>query len=151
MGLPSSGVESLYRNPIDKARAATPMLPPPPRPPQPPQFTAPLSRTALTARACGHCHWYVAAIGWLSTTHPPTYPPTVPPPPPLLRSLSPRPLCCQVAKYLATHHAQDFMIWNLSERTYDYSKFHNQVGGGVGRTCHGSRPGRAMWRPCCLA
>lgn len=32
-----------------------------------------------------------------------------------------------VAKFLKTSHPNSFMIWNLSEREYDYGKFDNQL------------------------
>eukprot|EP01091_Cochliopodium_minus_P018634 TRINITY_DN7614_c0_g1_i1.p1 TRINITY_DN7614_c0_g1~~TRINITY_DN7614_c0_g1_i1.p1 ORF type:complete len:679 (-),score=154.91 TRINITY_DN7614_c0_g1_i1:367-2403(-) len=32
-----------------------------------------------------------------------------------------------VAKFLKTNHKNHFMIWNLSEKEYDYSKFDNQL------------------------
>lgn len=32
-----------------------------------------------------------------------------------------------LSHYLDTHHRDQYMIWNLSERQYDTSKFHNQV------------------------
>jgi hypothetical protein len=32
-----------------------------------------------------------------------------------------------VAKFLKTSHPNCFMIWNLSEREYDYGKFDNQL------------------------
>ena len=32
-----------------------------------------------------------------------------------------------VAAVLAARHGGHFMIWNISEETYDYSKFENQV------------------------
>ena len=32
-----------------------------------------------------------------------------------------------VAKFLKSNHKNHFMIWNLSEKEYDYSKFDNKV------------------------
>lgn len=33
----------------------------------------------------------------------------------------------EVAQFLIERHDGNFMVWNLSERTYDYSLFNNQV------------------------
>lgn len=32
-----------------------------------------------------------------------------------------------VCEFLETRHSEHFMIWNLTENTYDYDKFNNQV------------------------
>lgn len=32
-----------------------------------------------------------------------------------------------VSQFLLEKHGGNFMIWNLSERSYDYSLFHDQV------------------------
>ena len=37
-----------------------------------------------------------------------------------------------VSKFLSQHHKGRFMIWNVSEDSYDYSKFDDQV---LGTTC----------------
>lgn len=33
----------------------------------------------------------------------------------------------EVCEFLETRHKGHFMIWNLTENTYDYDKFNNQV------------------------
>lgn len=32
-----------------------------------------------------------------------------------------------MSKYLRSKHSGRFMVWNLSEKTYDYTKFEDQV------------------------
>lgn len=47
-------------------------------------------------------------------------------------------VCTQVVDFLTARHGTHFLVVNLSERKYDYSKFFNQV------TCAGKRVQRTI-------
>ena len=80
--------------------------------------------------------------GWVSRMNycsPPTHPPTHPPTFPHTQEITPRVYGMafptppdSVARLLSYRYKTNYMVWNLSEETYDYALFDNQVGGWVG-------------------